>query len=116
RSAAAAHRRLIDNFEEQGRRALLDGDAQAATMFLDEAYQMGAEGAGLRFMLGRALDPVLAETATLGHGAKLWSVAFTPDGARVITGGDDGALAIWDAATGRRVARATGHGEGILRS
>ncbi|HEY0990335.1 MAG TPA: AAA family ATPase, partial [Kofleriaceae bacterium] len=116
RAAESAHDRLIDNYEEQGRRALLDGDAQSALMFLDEAYQMGADGAGLRFMLGRALDPVLAEIATLPHGAKLWSVAFTPDGARAITGGNDGALAIWDIATARRLFTAPGHGEGILRA
>src|SRR5262249_56277176 len=88
-SAAEAKQRLIDNYQEQGRRALLDGDAHAALMFLNQAYQMGADGAGLRFMLGRALAPVEAETATLPHGARLWSTAFTPDGGRVLTAGDD---------------------------
>lgn len=44
-------------------------------------------------------------------GIACWSVAFSPDGARLITGTKDGQLTLWDAETGRetnRVQRATG--------
>src|SRR5262249_56940030 len=114
-SAAEAKQRLIDNYQEQGRRALLDGDAHAALMFLNQAYQMGADGAGLRFMLGRALAPVEAETATLPHGARLWSTAFTPDGGRVLTAGDDGVVRGWGVATGRAQLAPARHRRSPLR-
>ena len=42
--------------------------------------------------------------------AEAWAVAFAPDGRTVITGGDDHAVAAWDARTGARKAVARAHG------
>jgi WD40 repeat protein len=36
------------------------------------------------------------------------SVGFTPGGARLVTGSGDGAVKIWDAATGREILTLTG--------
>jgi len=44
-----------------------------------------------------------------GHGAPVHAVAVTPDGRRVLSGDDTGAVRIWNAATGETVQTLTGH-------
>jgi WD40 repeat protein len=43
------------------------------------------------------------------HEGEAYAVVYSPDGACVITGGQDGALVIWDAGTGARLARIAAH-------
>ncbi len=43
-----------------------------------------------------------------GHGAAVVSLAFTPDGTRLVTGSWDRTVALWDPETGRRIARLGG--------
>jgi WD40 repeat protein len=47
-------------------------------------------------------------TAT-GHHGWVESVGFSPDSARLVSGGNDGAVRVWDAATGELLLTATGH-------
>src|SRR5207253_1996380 len=44
-----------------------------------------------------------------GSGAGLISVAFGPDGRRLVTGSKDGQLALWDVATGRAIRTLQGY-------
>ena len=44
-----------------------------------------------------------------GHTGVVMTVAFSPDGARVLTGSDDGKARLWDAATGKTLATFEGH-------
>jgi WD40 repeat protein/tetratricopeptide (TPR) repeat protein len=60
-------------------------------------------------MDGRLWDAATGQSAgrTLQHQGPLWSVAFSPDGHTVLTGGMDGRL--WDAATGQSTGRTLQH-------
>jgi WD40 repeat protein len=44
-----------------------------------------------------------------GHRGTVRSVAFDPAGTRVVSGGDDGTVRVWDAGTGRVLHTLTGH-------
>ncbi len=50
-----------------------------------------------------------------GHGGGVRSVAFAPDGQRVLTGSSDGTARLWTVATGQELQRFEGHG-GPVRS
>jgi WD40 repeat protein len=48
-----------------------------------------------------------------GHSEAVWSVAWSPDGARLATASDDGAVKVWNAETGRELLTLRGHGGGV---
>jgi WD40 repeat protein len=41
----------------------------------------------------------------VGHEKGVFAVAFTPDGKRLVSGGFDTVIKVWDAETGREVAK-----------
>jgi hypothetical protein len=47
------------------------------------------------------------------HHGTVWSVAVSPDGRRLVSGGDDGVVRVWDAETGRSLRELTGHTGGV---
>src|SRR5207249_3714391 len=49
-----------------------------------------------------------------GHSAGIYSVAFSPDGQRIVTGCGDQTAKVWDAASGRELLTLTGHSAQIL--
>jgi WD40 repeat protein len=50
-----------------------------------------------------------------GHTGVVYSVAFSPDGRRILTGSHDRTAILWDAGTGRRLRDLEGHA-GTVRS
>jgi WD40 repeat protein len=53
--------------------------------------------------------------AVFSHGAKVWSVAFSPDGKTVITGSGDNTARLWDASTRRPIGPPLTH-QGAVRA
>jgi WD40 repeat protein len=43
----------------------------------------------------------------------VWSVAFSPDGKRLVTGSFGGIAKLWDAATGQEMGALKGHSDGV---
>ena len=48
-----------------------------------------------------------------GHTGGVQAVAWSPDGTRLATAGDDGTVRVWDAATGAPPRTLTGHTGGV---
>ena len=61
---------------------------------------------------GRRRTGRLLHTLT-GHTGAVWAVGWSPDGARLVSGGDDGTVRVWEAASGRLLHTLTGHTGGV---
>ena len=48
-----------------------------------------------------------------GHSNLVYSVAFSPDGAHIVSGSGDNTVRIWDATTGAEVTRMEGHSDWV---
>ena len=48
-----------------------------------------------------------------GHTNRIWSVAFSPDGQRIVAGSADGTAKVWDAASGEELLTLKGHTDRI---
>ncbi len=65
--------------------------------------QCGPDGEGV----GRADGHALLELK--GHTGEVTSVAFSPDGTRIVTGSEDQTAKVWDARTGTPLLELKGH-------
>src|SRR5262249_62368056 len=50
-----------------------------------------------------------------GHTRPVWAIALSPDGRSLASGSQDGALSLWDAATGQAMARPRGHANTVYQ-
>jgi WD40 repeat protein len=103
-SKAKLHDQLVDSHEEQGRQAFLAGDPARALLYLSKAHEEGRDDVALRYLVARSKEQLPPQRPVLRHDDHVWAAAFSPDGARVVTGSADHTAALWDAATGARLA------------
>lgn len=47
---------------------------------------------------------------------RVWTVSYSPDGARIVSSGDDRSVKVWDAATGEELVKLTGHTAGVMQA
>jgi len=73
----------------------------------------GEEAAVSVFQEARARDTQLAVLS--GHGDRVYSAAYSPDGRRIVTASDDKTARIWDATTGAQLTVLSGH-NGVVQS
>src|SRR5262249_42080837 len=97
RANRTAQTRLTMIYEEQGRQLLLAGDPLRGIVYLDKAYQQGASGPALHYLLGRAKRALDAQVASLPHLDAVVDAHFSPDGSRVVTASRDKTGKLWNA-------------------
>ena len=114
RATAETRQRLVESYLAQARTKLLNGRRWEALVNVVAAQKMGASGPAIDVMRTLARDPARAlEHRLHANGGRTWTVEYSPDGASLLTTGEDGA-ALWDAATGDRRHALVGH-EGSVR-
>jgi WD40 repeat protein len=67
----------------------------------------------VRRELPQSRDLVPKLVAQIGHTSFVWSVAFSPDGTKVLTGSWDNTARLWDVSTGALVRAFEGHSEWV---
>jgi WD40 repeat protein len=98
----------------------LGGDGITAALLALEGLPDRAAGAGrpyvagAEFQLDRALRAQHELRVLAGHEGAILSVAWSPDGGRIVTGSRDQTARVWEAATGKKLARIPSQGDSIL--
>ena len=107
--------RLADNYYDRGRQAVLAGDPLRGLLYLTEAAKLGVHGSAQELLVAEAAAPVEAVRVVLaGHRGKVWVARYSPDGKTIATGGEDGTVRLWDAATGRQERVVEGHTKDVF--
>jgi eukaryotic-like serine/threonine-protein kinase len=111
---ARAERNAGSLLEQQGRAALAAGQPRRAAVYLAESLKREPNDPALRMLLSEALRPVAATRIELiGHTQDVVSVAYSPDGRWLLSGGDDGSVRLWRATDGQLERVLGSHTRGI---
>ncbi|MFN7237734.1 MAG: toll/interleukin-1 receptor domain-containing protein, partial [Brevundimonas sp.] len=111
-NARQARSTLHRFFVVSGERALADGDLLLAARYALAGHQLSPENAReYEVLLARAYEALGDHRVIDVQEEWVDSVAVSPDGRRIVSGGFDGTVRQWDAATGRQIgAPITVHG------
>jgi WD40 repeat protein/transcriptional regulator with XRE-family HTH domain len=89
-----------------------NGDPEAVALLrirtLQSSYSSQVDAA-----LFESLEHLYNLQVFRGHTREIYSVAFSPDGAYILTGSQDGTARLWDAQTGQEIRQFAGHKGGI---
>jgi WD40 repeat protein/tetratricopeptide (TPR) repeat protein/tRNA A-37 threonylcarbamoyl transferase component Bud32 len=107
RSAGESRERLVRQYTAGGARLLDEGDYFGALPWFAEAQRLDHDRAEAQQMHGQRTAAVLGSCPRLSqvwfHDAVITYAAFSPDGRRVVTPGEDCSARVWDRATGESV-------------
>ncbi|MCL9760237.1 NACHT domain-containing NTPase, partial [Frankia sp. AiPa1] len=86
------------------------GSTAHHTQALGCAQPPNPRGSGWQVAPTRTPRPPQAHlTSFTGHTGAVLAVGWSPEGSRVLTGGDDGSVRVWDVGSGRELLALTGH-------
>jgi len=90
--------------------ALNVGHAEQAAEYLEQCIPGPGQEDHREFAWGYLRDQLHSEYATfVGHRGEVFAVAFSGDGQRIFSGGEDGLIRIWDVETHKQVGSIAGH-------
>ena len=96
--------RQIEKDLQRGRLLHAQGRPLEAALFFQRAIEHGANDSALPYLLSRTVHSLDATRLILPEqAARVAMVRFSPDGARILTSADDGAVTLWNAQTGERL-------------
>lgn len=107
---ARADHETLALLEKRGRDELLEGHPIQAAVYLSDALRRDPGSATLRSLVTQALVPMRAfQRDLVGHEHDITSVAYSPDGDRIVTASTDKTARIWRPRTGELLLTLRGH-------
>ena len=106
--AATAKQRLLGSYVEQGRQLLVEkGNPGEASLWLHRARTQGSTSTVLPYLLRAPCWKWMRRARPLiGHGDRVRTATYSPDGTRIVTASDDHTARVWEAQTGESAQRA----------
>jgi WD40 repeat protein/serine/threonine protein kinase len=89
--------------------AVAEDNAERALLLAIESVQQGNPSLQARRTLANVAYAPATRNIYLGHEDRIESVTYNADGSRLLSGGDDGLVILWDAETHEEIRRFSGH-------
>ncbi len=118
RRAGAIDERPANLGPELRNQLFVDGPDDPVATVLEKEFEEWCGRPGGRPWLRRVSRPAPAvllsgRAASAESAGELQCAAYSPDAARVVTGGRDGAVRVWDGSTGRQLHALSGHASSV---